>query len=259
MRQPVVSQSISNLNFSHVFHESLEIRLLEMRAHAANSSRDFLLGNVERDSALKLSSTHGFSQRTPCALAATHDRKTHCSPMRIAILTVSSAGAAGKRTDTSGDAIAAWAREHKHEVASRTLVADDPNAIVRQLLEWCDGEQADLVLTTGGTGLSPTDVTPEATQVVIERDAPGIAEWLRVSSVNKFPRAALSRGRSGVRNKTLIVNLPGSPGGVKDSLAALDPIVDHAVAVLRGEITDHASTTAASRRAVGGPPTKRRR
>ena len=179
--------------------------------------------------------------------------------MRIAILTVSSAGAAGKRTDTSGDAIAAWAREHKHEVASRTLVADDPNAIVRQLLEWCDGEQADLVLTTGGTGLSPTDVTPEATQVVIERDAPGIAEWLRVSSVNKFPRAALSRGRSGVRNKTLIVNLPGSPGGVKDSLAALDPIVDHAVAVLRGEITDHASTTAASRRAVGGPPTKRRR
>ena len=74
---------------------------------------------------------------------------------------------------------------------------------------------------------------------VIERDAPGIAEWLRVNSVNNFPKAALSRGRSGVRNRTLIVNLPGSPGGVKDSLAALDPIVDHAVAVLRGEVADH--------------------
>ena len=159
--------------------------------------------------------------------------------MRLAILTVSTAGAAGKRKDTSGDAIAEWARERKYEIAARTLVTDDVNAIVRQLLEWCDGEQADLVLTTGGTGLSSTDVTPEATHVVIERDAPGIAERLRLSSVNNFPKAALSRGRSGVRNRTLIVNLPGSPGGVKDSLAALDPIVDHAIAVLRGEVGEH--------------------
>lgn len=159
--------------------------------------------------------------------------------MRVAILTISTAGARGKRMDTSGDAIAAWAREHEYELAARELVSDDVNAIVRQLLEWCDGERADLVLTTGGTGLSPTDVTPEATAVAIERDAPGIAEWLRVNSVNNFPKAALSRGRSGVRNKTLIVNLPGSPGGVKDSLAALDPIVEHAVAVLRGEVKDH--------------------
>jgi molybdopterin adenylyltransferase len=159
--------------------------------------------------------------------------------MRVAILTISSAGARGERADTSGDAIAAWVREHKYELAARELVSDDVNVIVRQLLEWSDGELADLVLTTGGTGLSPTDVTPEATQVVIERDAPGIAERLRVNSVNNFPKAALSRGRSGVRNKTLIVNLPGSPGGVKDSLAALDPIVDHAIAVLRGEVGDH--------------------
>ena len=159
--------------------------------------------------------------------------------MRLAILTISTAGARGKRADTSGDAIVEWARDHRFEVASRTLVTDDVNAIVRQLLEWCDEETADLVLTTGGTGLSPTDVTPEATKVVIERDAPGISEWLRVNSVNNFPKAALSRGVSGVRNKTLIVNLPGSPGGVKDSLAALDPIVEHAVAVLRGEVGDH--------------------
>jgi molybdopterin adenylyltransferase len=159
--------------------------------------------------------------------------------MRLAILTISTAGARGDRKDTSGDAIVAWARERKYDVAARELVSDDANAIVRQLLAWCDAGSADLVLTTGGTGLSPTDITPEATGVVIERDAPGIAEWLRVNSVNNFPRAALSRGRSGVRNRTLIVNLPGSPGGVKDSLAALDPIVGHAIAVLRGEVGDH--------------------
>jgi molybdopterin adenylyltransferase len=159
--------------------------------------------------------------------------------MRVAILTISTAGARGERQDTSGDAIVAWSREHKYEVVAREMVSDDVNAIVTRLQDWCDAERADLVLTTGGTGLSPTDVTPEATGVVIERDAPGIAEWLRVNSVNNFPRAALSRGRSGVRNKTLIVNLPGSPGGVKDSLAALDPIVDHAIAVLRGEVGDH--------------------
>jgi len=161
--------------------------------------------------------------------------------MRLAILTISTAGARGQRQDSSGDAIAEWARAHGYALAARTLVSDDVNAIVRQLLEWCDGGIADLVLTTGGTGLSPTDVTPEGTLVVIERDAPGISEWLRVNSVNNFPRAALSRGVSGVRNRTLIVNLPGSPGGVKDSLAALDPIVEHAVAVLRGEVGDHGS------------------
>ena len=162
--------------------------------------------------------------------------------MKVAILTISTEGARGKRTDSSGDAIDAWAREHDYQVVARELVSDDVNAIVRQLLGWCDGEYADLVLTTGGTGLSPTDVTPEATRVVIERDAPGIAERLRVTSANSFPKAALSRGISGVRNKTLIVNLPGSPGGVKDSLAALDPIVEHAVAVLRGEVKDHGSS-----------------
>jgi molybdopterin adenylyltransferase len=159
--------------------------------------------------------------------------------MRLAILTVSTAGARGERADTSGDAIVAWARERSFDVVGRELVSDDEAQIVVRLMAWCDDGLADLVLTTGGTGLSPTDVTPEATALVIERDAPGIAEWLRGSSVNNFPRAALSRGRSGVRNRTLIVNLPGSPGGVKDSLAALEPIVEHAVAVLRGEVGDH--------------------
>jgi molybdenum cofactor synthesis domain-containing protein len=124
-------------------------------------------------------------------------------------------------------------------LAARTLVADDTDAIVRQLLAWCDGDAADLVLTTGGTGLSPRDVTPEATRTVLEREAPGIAEMIRASSVARFPRAALARGTAGTRARTLVVNLPGSPGGVRDGLAALEPIVEHAVAIVRGEAGDH--------------------
>jgi len=95
------------------------------------------------------------------------------------------------------------------------------------------------VLTTGGTGLSPRDVTPEATRAIIERDAPGIAERIRALSLETFPRAALSRGLAGTRKRTLIINLPGSPSGVKDGLAALDPIIDHAIAVLRADTLDH--------------------
>ena len=95
------------------------------------------------------------------------------------------------------------------------------------------------MLTTGGTGLSPRDNTPEATRVVLEREAEGIAERLRVACIESFPRAALSRGVAGSRNRTLIVNLPGSPGGVRDALHALVPIVDHAVSIVRGEKVDH--------------------
>ena len=159
--------------------------------------------------------------------------------MRIAILTISDAGARGERLDTSGDAIVAWATARGAEVVERTLVPDESARIVPVLLAWCDQDLADLVLTTGGTGLSPRDITPEATRVVIERDAPGIAERLRVTSMERFPRAALSRGLAGVRNRSLVVNLPGSPGGVRDALTALDPIVDHAIQIVRGAPTDH--------------------
>jgi molybdopterin adenylyltransferase len=159
--------------------------------------------------------------------------------MRVAVLTVSDAGIRGERVDSSGDAIAEWVSARGATLAVRAMVGDDTDAIVRQLVPWCDGDVADLVLTTGGTGLAPRDVTPEATCAVLERQAPGIAELLRASSVGHFPRAALSRGVAGTRARTLIVNLPGSPGGVRDGLAALDPIVDHAVAIVRGGPTDH--------------------
>ena len=159
--------------------------------------------------------------------------------MRAAILTISDAGARGERPDGSGDAIASWLDQRGYALAARALVPDDSVLIVRQLLAWCDGDAADLVLTTGGTGLSPRDNTPEATRAVLEREAEGIAERIRVSCIEAFPRAALSRGVAGSRHRTLIVNLPGSPGGVRDALQALVPIVDHAVAIVRGERADH--------------------
>lgn len=165
--------------------------------------------------------------------------------MRVAVLTISDAGARGERADTSGDTIVRWAGERGYEIAARTLVPDSVVDIVSTLTTWADAGDADLILTTGGTGLSPRDVTPEATRVVIERDAPGISERLRALCLTSFPRAALSRGVSGTRARALIVNLPGSPNAVRDSLAGLEPIIEHAIAILRGEFTEHAPRPAA--------------
>jgi molybdenum cofactor synthesis domain-containing protein len=190
--------------------------------------------------------------------------------MRIAILTISDAGARGERTsDGSGDAIAAWVAQRRGNtegtegaassadiggtdgaaagadiIVSRILLPDDVTLIASQLIAWCDADVADLVLTTGGTGLAPRDLTPEATRAVLEREAPGIAERIRVLSLTSFPRAALSRGLAGVRARTLIINLPGSTSGVRDGLSAIDPIIEHAVRITRGVDTHHASTRA---------------
>ena len=159
--------------------------------------------------------------------------------MRVAILTISDSTFGENRTDTSGDAILAWCDKRGDAIAAREQVADESSAIVAALAKLCDSGESDLVLTTGGTGLSPRDVTPEATRAVIDREAQGIAEFVRASSFTRFPRAALSRGVAGVRGSTLVINLPGSTSGVNDGLAAIAPIIDHAIDVLTGKVTRH--------------------
>jgi molybdenum cofactor synthesis domain-containing protein len=168
--------------------------------------------------------------------------------MRVVILTVSDSTFDGDRSDTSGDAIRHWCERRSDTIVAHEHVADESSEIVPALVRWCDSGEVDLVITTGGTGLAPRDVTPEATRAVIDREAQGIAEFIRFSSFPHFPRAALSRGLAGVRGSTLIINLPGSTTGVADGLAAILPIIDHAVDVMSGKVKRH--ETALDTRAV---------
>lgn len=148
--------------------------------------------------------------------------------MRIAVITCSNRSAAGERIDESGEILQAGLAEAGHEVSDRAVVPDDIEQI-RAAVEAAIAEGVQAVITTGGTGLTPTDVTPEAIGPMLERSIPGIAEALRMVSRHRVPTSVLSRGVAGTIGSTLVVTLPGSPGGVRDGLAVLLPIIDHAV------------------------------
>jgi molybdenum cofactor synthesis domain-containing protein len=166
--------------------------------------------------------------------------------MRVAILTVSdSAFKAKGSNDRSGEAIFGWCQRRGDEIVARHVVDDEASKISALLASICDAGSVDLIITTGGTGLAPRDVTPEATRAVIDREAQGIAEYLRAMHFQRMPRAALSRGIAGTRGKTLIVNLPGSLSATQDGLATLLPIIDHAIDILSGRVTRHETPTEA--------------
>ena len=159
--------------------------------------------------------------------------------MKAAVLTVSDGVISGEREDRSGDLLAELLAGDGYDVVRRA-VPDERDAIAEAIAELAD--EAQLVLTTGGTGLAARDVTPEATAEVLDRVAPGIAEALRADSIAKTPHGLLSRGLAGVRRQSLVVNLPGSPGGCRDGFAVLRPAIGHALALLAGEHTAHRQT-----------------
>jgi molybdopterin adenylyltransferase len=158
--------------------------------------------------------------------------------MRAAVLTVSDRSARGERGDESGPVLAELLREMGAEVVAREVVSDELEPLASKLRELADRADVNLLMTTGGTGLSPRDNTPEATRAVVEREVPGLSEAMRAGTLRRTPTAMLSRGVCGVRSGALVVNLPGSPKGVRECFEVLRPVLAHAVATLAGHGDD---------------------
>jgi molybdopterin adenylyltransferase len=159
--------------------------------------------------------------------------------MRAAVISISTSKSHGEGEDAGGDALERFALGLGAELAGRDLITDDPELIRKRLLHWADAHAVDLILTTGGTGFSPTDFTPEATRAVIERDAPGIAEAMRSASREFTRHWMLSRGVAGIRGASLIVNFPGSPKSISEAGAAIAQSLPHAVELIAGHRSAH--------------------
>ena len=153
--------------------------------------------------------------------------------LRFAILTISDRSSRGERPDLSGPAIAAEIQKHGWQIAQTDIVPDDLQTIQSRLIVWADQDRADIILTTGGTGFTPRDITPEATLGIVERQAPGLAEAMRAESLRVTPHAMLSRGTAGIRRQTLIINLPGSPKAALENLSTILHVLEHAVELIR--------------------------
>jgi len=157
--------------------------------------------------------------------------------IKIAIITVSDRSSRGERSDLSGPELKKWSDKMNFTISDELIIPDEIDIIKKSLIELCN-KNIDLILTTGGTGFAPRDVTPEATRAVIDREAPGFAEVMRMRSLEITPNAMLSRAVSGIRKSTLIINLPGSPKGARENIEFIEIAIPHALKLLRNEVKD---------------------
>jgi molybdenum cofactor synthesis domain-containing protein len=155
--------------------------------------------------------------------------------IRVVVITVSDRCARGEQEDVSGATLVGLLREIGAEIIAKDILPDDQGSLADRLRKYADGENVNLIITTGGTGFSPRDTTPEATRAVIERDAPGLGEAMRLETLRQTPTAMLSRGVCGIRGQTLIINLPGSPKGVRESFIVIKDVLPHAITQLAGK------------------------